>query len=266
MPSPAKRPAARRNRPTPPRLYDSMAASWESAGQPGFQHKMVYGDRTAGRFLGLIRMDPMMRSGLHQHQGVATSYFLAGTITDYGCTIQQGQAGINLAGDTHDAITYDGCLLAARLEGPVIYVEAEQTHELHLGAKQAPLPNLNPERRPDINITVNDLQEVPTSLAGVSRATIFDYAGTPDDRRWVSLRLQPGASLPAHIANGPLDWYVIAGDLQVSKAGTARAGSFVVAEAGCTMTATSRGGCHLLAWSEAPITWARGNRPDLYGF
>ncbi|MEQ9639346.1 MAG: hypothetical protein RIM84_04915 [Alphaproteobacteria bacterium] len=266
MPTPAARQTARRNRPASPRLFDAMATDWQDAGQPGFYHKMVYGDREAGRFLGLIRIDPMMRSGLHQHQGVATSYFLAGTISDYGGTVQRGQAGINLAGDTHDATTYDGCTLAARLEGPVIYVEADQTHELHLGATQAALPDLNPERRPDINITVDGLPEVPTSLAGISRATIFDYAGTPDDRRWVSLRLQPGASLPAHVANAPLDWFVVAGDLKVSKAGIARAGSFVVADAGCTLAATSRGGCHLLAWSEAPVSWARGNRPDPYGF
>lgn len=249
-----------------PAIHDMAAMPWAEAGKPGLYQKVVYADLERGRFLGLIRFDPEVRSGLHQHLGVATSYFLAGSLTDFGGSAVRGQAGINLRGDTHDAVSYDGCLLAARLEAPVIYPEdAEMLHRLHTGATRSAFLQISPEIRPDINVTVADLREIPTSIARVGRQTIFDYAPAETDHRFVALRLQPGAEIPAHRNGAVVDWFVLAGDVEVGGA-TAHADCFVTAGPGDTVTARSRAGCYLLAWAEGPVAWTDADLPDLYGF
>ena len=57
-----------------------------------------------GEFLGLIAFDPFTRSGLHQHQGIATSFILEGGLSDYLGPVHQHEVGINYRGSTHDAI------------------------------------------------------------------------------------------------------------------------------------------------------------------
>lgn len=249
-----------------PTIHDMASLTWAEAGKSGLYQKPVYADMAQGKFLGLIRFDPEVRSGLHQHQGVATSYFLSGSLTDFGGSAVQGQAGINLRGDTHDAVSYDGCLLASRLEAPVIYPEdAETLHTLHTGATRAAFQEISPEIRPDINITVADLREIPTSIARVSRQMIFDYAPADTDHRFLALRLQPGAEIPAHRNTAVVDWFVLAGDIAIGGE-TAHADSFVTSVAGDRVTARSRAGCYLLAWAEGPVKWDDASLPDLYGF
>ena len=102
-------------------VYDPAAIDWCGAGKDGVVQKVVRRDDERGRFLGLIGMEPMVRSGLHQHQGVATAYFLDGGLTDYQGPILAGQVGINLKGATHDAIAWQRTLMVARLEAPVTY-------------------------------------------------------------------------------------------------------------------------------------------------
>ena len=249
-----------------PAIHDMAAMAWTEAGKSGLYQKVVYADMERGKYLGLIRFDPEVRSGLHQHQGVATSYFLAGSLTDFGGSAVQGQAGINLRGDTHDAVSYDGCLLASRLEAPVVYPEdAETLHRLHTGATRSAFLEISPEIRPDINVTVADLREIPTSIAHVSRQTIFDYAPAETDHRFVTLRLQPGAEIPGHRNSAAVDWFVLAGDVEVGGA-TAYADCFVTARPSDHVAARSRAGCYLLAWAEGPVDWADAALPDLYGF
>ncbi len=249
-----------------PVIHDMASMPWAEAGKSGLYQKVVYADTERGKYLGLIRFDPEVRSGLHQHQGVAISYFLSGSLTDFGDSAVQGQAGINLRGDTHDAVSYDGCLLAARLEAPVIYPEdAETLHQLHTGATRSAFQEISPEIRPDINVTVADLREIPTSVPRVSRQTIFDYAPAETDHRFVTLRLQPGAEVPAHRNSAVVDWFVLAGDIEVGDA-TAHADCFVTAGPGDHVAARSRAGCYLLAWAEGPVEWGDAALPDLYGF
>ena len=66
-----------------------------------------------------VLVEPLVRSGLHQHRGVATSFFASGGLTDLGGPAGVNQVGINRNGSTHDAIAYQATLLVARLEGPV---------------------------------------------------------------------------------------------------------------------------------------------------
>jgi hypothetical protein len=99
--------------------YDMESLPWRETPRGTAREKAVRRDAEAGLFLGLIAFDPLSRSGIHQHQGTASSYFLSGSLVDYQGTTSQGAIGINLRGATHDAVTYTGATLVSRLEGPV---------------------------------------------------------------------------------------------------------------------------------------------------
>jgi len=248
-------------------VYDMTAVPWTAAGKKGISQKVVRADHAKGRYLGLIAFDALTRSGLHQHLGTATSYFLSGSLTDYAGTAVRGQVGVNLAGATHDAIAYESCLLCARLEAPVIYPpEDGPVHRLHAGAKHAEIVNAAPETMPDINIAVEALPLQSTALAGIGRRMIFDYSKTHDDRRLVQLQILPGTSVPSHCTSDLVEWFVCGGEVRLGDK-TALAGSFVTIEPRTEVTMTSRYGALLLAWAEGRIQWSDGKeRPDLYGF
>jgi anti-sigma factor ChrR (cupin superfamily) len=247
-------------------VYDMLATPWTDAGKAGISQKVVRADHAKGRYLGLIAFEPLIASGLHQHLGVATSYFLQGSLCDYAGTAVRGQMGINLKGATHDAVAYEKCLLVARLEAPVIYPPQDgPLHRLHAGAMHSEIVNPAPEVMPDINITVEALPLAATSVAGVSRRMIFDYKGTDDDRRLVQLQILPGTSVPAHRTSAIVEWFVCGGDVLVGNR-DAKAGSFVCLEPETEVVLSSRYGALLLAWAEGPVEWSDGRpRPDLYG-
>jgi quercetin dioxygenase-like cupin family protein len=246
--------------------YDMLEAAWTDTGLAGLRQKVVRMDRERGLFLGLLAFEPLTRTGLHQHQATAISYFLDGSLCDYAGFASAGMAGINLRGATHDAIAYNRCLLAARLEGPVTYPSKGGHATVHAGSRPAEIVNGAPEVMPDINILVEALPALATTLPGVSRRLVFGYEGTGTDRRLVQLSLLPGTRLPAHVASAPLEFFLLGGDLRVN--GTAAAGgSFVVIEPGAEIDIASAYGARLLAWAEGPSAWADASgRPDCYGF
>jgi hypothetical protein len=252
-----------------PRAYDMLAAPWVEAGRTGLKQKRVRADGAAGLYLGLIGFEPLARSGLHQHLGTALSYFLDGSLMDYGGPAQKGDAGINLAGATHDAIAYGACLLASRLEGPVLYAPEDSAtgHELHSGARHAAFANPDPQAPPELNIAVEALPALATGIPGLSRRAIFDYAGTATPgQRFCQFSLLPGARIPAHRVSALTEWYLLAGDLALQGGPVlARTGSFLVMEPGTEVALESRFGARVLAWAEGPVAWADGPRPDLYG-
>lgn len=247
--------------------YDMLAAPWLPAGKEGISQKVVHADQARGHYLGLIALEPLVSTGLHQHLGVASSYFMQGSLTDYAGTAVRGQVGINLAGATHDAVAYEKCVLVARLEAPVLYpAQSGPLHRLHAGARHAAIVNPRPEVMPDLNVSVEALPWGTTTLAGVARRLIFDYRGTGTERRLVQLQLLPGARVPAHRTTALVDWFVCGGDVQAGGV-AATGGSFVRLEPDSELTLSSRYGALLLAWAEGPIAWSDGKpRPDLYGF
>jgi len=247
-------------------VLDTDALAWHTAGKTGLSLKPVREDREKGRFLGLVGFEPLTRSGLHQHLGVATSFVLDGSLTDYQGPVSLHQAGINLEGATHDAIAYQKTLLVARLEAPVIYPETtDREYALHTGPRFGSIANPNPEVEPDINVWVDALHALPTAVGGVTRRMIFDYAQSRGEHRYAQMGMIPGSKTPAFTTSALLELWVRAGDLRVGGK-AAWANCFVVVEPGATIAIASDFGASFHAWSEGPVQWADGMGPDLFGF
>jgi hypothetical protein len=239
-------------------IVDAQTLPWRDTPDPGLRLKPVRYDDATGAFLGLVSFAPLARSGLHQHQGVATSFVVDGALTDYQGAIGLHQAGINLRGATHDAMAYQNTLLVSRLEAPVYYPrERLQLTGLHAGSRHADITNPAPEVPPDLNITVDVLPRVQTGVPGLVRQTIFDYAGTGSAHRFVQLALQPGTRCPPWRAGAPADLWVRGGLLEVNGE-VAHANCFVTIPAGARVALASTFGALLLAWAEGPEQWEPG--------
>ncbi len=247
-------------------VYDAGTLEWRSAGKTGLSLKPVREDRDKGRFLGLVGFEPLTRSGLHQHLGVATSFVLDGSLTDYQGPIVLHQAGINLKGATHDAIAYQKTLLVSRLEAPVIYPEAtDREYALHTGPRFGSIRNPDPEVEPDINVWVDALPALPTATGGMTRRMIFDYSRAGGEHRYAQIGLIPGSKTPPFTTTALLELWVRAGDLRIGGK-AAWANCFVVIEPGTLLSIESDFGAAFHAWSEGPVQWAEGQAPDLFGF
>ncbi len=256
-------------------VFDANALPWHDTPEPGLRLKPVRYDDELGCFLGLVGFQPMTRSGLHQHRGVATSFVIDGGLTDYHGCISLHMAGINLVGATHDATSYGDTVLVSRLEGPVVYPDAHgELSGLHAGSRHADFNNPAPEVPPETNIAVDAVVPQQTGVPGLRRQTIFDYAGTGSAHRFVQLAMQPGSACPAWQATALTEFWVRGGLLDIDGR-TAHANCFVVVEPGATVRMASPFGVLLLAWAEAPEHWlAPGTahpgthavRSSLFGF
>ena len=157
-------------------VFDASALPWLETPNPGLRLKPIRLDDERGEFLGLIAFDAFVRSGLHQHQGVATSFVLEGTLTDYHGAVNLHEVGINVRGSTHDAMSYVKTLLVSRSEGPVTYPQdAGVLSGIHAGSRHENFRNPAPDVPPEINV---DLTAVaPTGPNGtVSRDDVHAAA------------------------------------------------------------------------------------------
>lgn len=246
-------------------VFDCALLPWQNTPEPGLRLKPVRYDNDRGEFLGLVAFDAMARSGLHQHQGVATSFVLAGGLTDYHGSVGLHEAGINLAGATHDAVAYQPTLLVSRLEGPVLYPpERAQLTGLHAGSRQAAFANPRPHVPPEVNVVVDAVPRHATGVPGLLRQTLFDYAGvgTTTDagsshlcaHRFLQLSLLPGTECPAWRATALTEFWVRGGVLHINGQ-AAHANCFLVVEAGAQVQLHAPFGALLLAWAEGPEDW-----------
>lgn len=243
--------------------YDLESLPWRVTPRGTSREKAVRRDAEKGLFLGMLVFDPMSRSGVHQHRGVASSYFLSGELTDFQCTTRAGAVGINLTGATHDAVSYGGCTLFSRLEGPVI-IEPDGA-AIHPHAQKTTVNNTRPYTPPDITVMLDGVAQVASPFAGVLRRPVFDYAGTGSNHRLCSLQLWPGAKLDDLHHTGLTDFFVMGGDLSVGSF-TVTGPSVVVIEPGARVHLSSRYGCSLLAWAEGPALAGDDPALDPYGF
>ena len=185
-------------------VFDATPMPWEDTARPGLTMKTIRIDDDRGEFLGLIRFDRFVRSGVHQHQGVASSFIVEGGLTDYHGPVLQHQMGINFRGSTHDAMAYVPSVLVSKLEGPVTYPESERLISgIHAGSSYRDFRNPAPEVAPEINVDVDRVVPIETGIAGMRRQPIYDYAGSGLARRMLQWQLRPETTVPAWQAS---DW------------------------------------------------------------
>lgn len=251
-------------------VFDMSAMPWQATANAGLWLKPVRMDDGQGHFLGLVRFDAFTRSGLHQHQGVATSFVIEGGLTDYHGAIGLHEAGINLRGATHDAMAYTGTVLASRLEGPVTYPVASAISGVHAGSRYENFSNPDPSLPPEINVPVDSLPVQPTGIDGITRQAIFDYAGTGSNHRMAQLALRPQSS--ARFETPRLtEFWVRGGNLTVNGQ-AAHANCFVVCEAGASVHLDAPFGALLIGWAEGRERQAGEGQgqgamvADLFGF
>ena len=248
-------------------VFDASAMPWQETARPGLRLKSVRLDDDRGEFLGQIAFDPYVRSGLHQHQGVATSFILEGGLTDYMGHVGQNEVGINYRGSTHDAMSYVPTVLVSKLEGPVTYPPEDRLLSgVHAGSTYESFRNPDPDVAPEINVAVDRVTAVATGLAGLGRQPIYDYAGSGLDRRMLQWRLRPETELPAWQASDWIELWIRGGEITVSGQ-KAHANCFVVIEPGATVRIDSPFGAIVLVWAEGRERWSgAGATGDLFGF
>ena len=266
---PASRPSTRGRQSPPGRtaarprtvVFDMARLPWQATDNPGLWLKPVRHDDARGLYLGLVKFAAFTRSGLHQHQGVATSFVLEGGLTDYHGSLLLHEVGINLKGATHDAIAYADTVLCSRLEGPVLYRPGGDISGVHAGSRHAAFTNPDPHAAPEINVPADTVPAYETGIPGIRRQMLFDYAGTGSAHRMVQLRLTPGAQARFK-ASALTELWVRAGTVQVGRT-SAHANHFIVCEPGAPVSLSCEFGAMLIAWAEGP---EQGSGGSLFGF
>jgi hypothetical protein len=250
-------------------VFDATPMPWEEQARPGLRMKTIRIDDERGEFLGLIGFDRFVRSGVHQHQGVASSFILEGGLTDYHGPVHQHEMGINFRGSTHDAMAYVPSVLVSKLEGPVTYPKSEQLISgIHAGSTYRDFRNPAPEVAPEINVVVDGIVPVQTGIAGLRRQPIYDYAGSGLVRRLLQWQLRPETLVPAWQASDWIEIWVRGGEIAVNGE-KAHANCFVVIEPGATVRIGSPFGAIALVWAEGAERWPTGAdapAPNLLGF
>lgn len=242
-------------------IVDINTLPWRATANAGLWLKPVREDAELGEFLGLVRFDPDVRSGLHQHQGVATSFVIDGGLTDYHGSIALHEAGINTRGSTHDAIAYQRTILVSRLEGRVSYPPKSEISGIHSGSYSESFVNPDPDRSPEINIKVDALATQETGISGVRRQTIFDYAGTGSNHRMLQWHIRPGTQFK-FTAGALTEFWVRGGNLEINDQ-AAHANCFICIPAGTPVQVSSPFGALLLGWANGP---AENTPASLLGF
>jgi hypothetical protein len=249
-------------------VFDASLMPWEETARPGLRLKSIRLDDGRGEFLGQIAFDPFVRSGLHQHQGVATSFILEGGLSDYHGAVNLHEVGINYRGSTHDAISYVPTVLVSKLEGPVTYPpEDKLLSGVHAGSSYESFRNPAPDVPPEINVAVDRVAAVATGVAGLRRQAVYDYAGSGTDRRLLQWQLRPETAVPAWQASDWVELWVRGGELAVNGQ-KAHGNCFVVIEPGATVRLESPFGALALVWAEGRESWASDvdAGANLFGF
>ena len=269
---PAVETAARPSVYTPARagrvhVFDATAMPWERQARPGLFMKTIRIDDANGEFLGQIRFDPYVRSGLHQHQGLASSFLLEGSLTDYHGPVHTNCMGINFLGSTHDAMAYVPTTLVSKLEGCVTYPKSDRLISgIHAGSTYEDFRNPQPEVAPESNIPVDEVVPIETGVPGLRRQPIYDYAGSGLDRRMLQWRVRPETEIPEWQATERVEMWVRGGELAIDGE-RAWANCFVVVEPGATLRISSPFGALVLLWAEGreALGTARSNT-SLFGW
>jgi hypothetical protein len=244
-------------------IFDMNRSAWQPTGNPGLLLKPVRHDDSQGLFLGLVKFEPFARSGLHQHQGLATSFVIDGGLTDYHGSIKMHEAGLNFNGATHDAIAYQNTVLVSRLEAPVSYPPNSDISGVHAGSEYKAFENPDPSVPPEINVPVDFLLARPTGYPSVECQLIYDYAGQSSQRRYLQLTVAPHARIEFE-TSAVTEFWVRGGNIKVNGQ-EAFANCFIVCEPGAKISMDCQFGALMLVWAEGPEKDYQTSK-SLFGF
>lgn len=243
-------------------VVDPAVLPWQSTGNPGAYLKAVRQDNESGHFFGLVRVDPFIRTGLHRHLGTASSFVLAGGLTDHYCTIKPTQCGINQPGATHDAIAYEPTLLVSRVDGAVIYPSPDEANGgLHTGSRYTPFDVVRQDRPPEIVIETDRIASIRIQQH-VYCQPIYRDAQTDGSLRMAQIVLRPGAQLTKWTSATRTEFWVRGGTLGIRwEAGhvTAPANCFVVLAPNTEVEMESSLGALLIGWADGHTVWSSLN-------
>lgn len=244
-------------------VFDMNQSPWQATANPGLHLKPVRIDDAQGHFLGLVKFEAFARSGLHQHQGLATSFVIDGGLTDYHGSIKLHEAGLNFKGATHDAVAYQNTLLVSRLEAPVSYPPNSDISGVHAGSEYRSFQNPDPSVPPEINVAVDLLQAQPSGYHGIECQVIYDYARQPTQSRYVQLTVRPHTHVEFE-ASAVTEFWVRGGQIKINGL-DAFANCFIVCEPQARVTIECPFGALLLAWAEGPERNLQSDK-SLFGF
>jgi quercetin dioxygenase-like cupin family protein len=249
-------------------VHDMSATQWSPSGPSGIWQQNIRSDRSAGRWFGGVRFEPLSRSGIHRHLGPAASFMLSGSLVDHATRMAGGQAVINLTGAVHDVICYNAALVVARVDGPILYPRNTDGVLDELGAAASEAGERIEEtigQPADILVDADALTAIPGPVPGITRRMLYDYAGQPHRARFMQLALAPGTRIPSHTATGMVDFFMLAGEISLGGV-AAGSGCYVTINADTEVMLTSRYGARL-TWADGPASWHDGvERGDLYGW
>jgi hypothetical protein len=246
-------------------VFDMSLVPWQRTANPGLRLKSVRHDNQLGLFLGQIQFEPMTRSGIHQHQGLATSFVIQGGLTDYHGSVKLHDAGLNFRGATHDAIAYEQTVLVSRLEAPVSYPPNSAVSGIHAGSRYANFANPNPDVPPEVNVPVDSLPRVPTGYSGIERQMIYDYAAQSYCSRFLQLTIKPHTRWQFR-TSAPVEFWVRGGNISLNGV-EIHANSFVVCQGQVEIDIDCAFGALLLVWAEGPeASFTRLSDKNLFGF
>jgi anti-sigma factor ChrR (cupin superfamily) len=91
------------------RLIDAPNMPWETTKFPGIQIKVLYTDGTMTT--ALFKLAPGAVVPLHEHTALEQTYVLEGTLEDHEGICGPGQYVWRPAGNQHEAVSPNGCLI-----------------------------------------------------------------------------------------------------------------------------------------------------------
>ena len=170
-------------------VVDTAAADWQASPSPTVWRKRLdlTGAKEASRVTSVVRYDPDSAFHSHPHPDGEEIFVLDGVFSDEHGDYPAGTFLLNPEGFEHAPFSKPGCVLFVKLRQ---YPGTARQH---------------------VTIDTNAASWVDEGAPGVRALTLYAEPGYPETIRLV--RLTAGAALPAEVADGGAELFVLDGDL-----------------------------------------------------
>jgi anti-sigma factor ChrR (cupin superfamily) len=169
-------------------LVDGRSMPWAPSPEGGVDRRMLErdGDEVA-LATSLVRYAPGSRFPTHAHELGEEFLVLQGTFSDESGDFTAGTYVRNPPGSHHAPFSQQGCVILVKLR------------------------QMRDDESEVVRVAPGQQAWLPTDAAGVSRAPLYSNART----EVFLVRLEPGATLPAHASPGGEEYFVIEGGVEL---------------------------------------------------